>query len=89
MSSRNSLDSGQYNSSKNKENDILRTKSRISFFQNEKLAEKISRDQSMKRVKKETDHMGLLSEINKKKKLIPRTGQRSKKTGELINQRLY
>jgi hypothetical protein len=77
MSSEDSVESREYPSKGNKRDDPLRTQSRISFFQNEKLAEKISRDHSMKKIKQERNHVGLLSEMNEKKKLIPKTGGKS------------
>lgn len=58
------------------------SQSRISFFQNERKAEKLSRDQSLKKIKKENDHLGILSlmDENKKNKLIPIGKKKSKTT---------
>ena len=93
MSSENSNQSEEYNSNKHKKDrgNQFRTQSRISFFQNEKLAEKISREHSIKKEKRERDHLGLLSVMDEKKKLIPVTRRKSrsksKEKGELINKR--
>lgn len=51
-----------------RDSDLFRTQSRISFYRNEKLAEKISRNTSMKKVKTEADHLGILSMMDDKNK---------------------
>ena len=45
----------------------FRRQSRMSFFRNEKLAERISRDQSLKKVKA-SDHLGILSVMDDRQK---------------------
>ena len=48
----------------------FRRQSRMSFFRNEKLAERISRDQSLKKVKptQDSDHLGILSVMDDKQR---------------------
>lgn len=63
-----------------------RTKSRISFFRNERLAEKLSRNQSLKKVKSDADHLGILSVINDKNKHTqPIKATRAEEPGEEPN----